>query len=131
VVTTWNAGAERLFGYSADEVVGQSIFSTIVPPERKDELLQVLRRIQQGERIDQFETVRQCKDRRLLPIAVRISPICDMHGEPIGASAIDRDISQQRTVERRRSARLAITQILAQERDTDIAIIDTLVVWDS
>lgn len=127
VVTTWNAGAERLFGYSADEVVGQSIFSTIVPPERKDELLQVLRRTQQGERIDQFETVRQCKDRRLLPIAVRISPICDAHGKPIGASAIDRDISQQRGAERRRSARLAVTQILAQERDIDKATTDTLV----
>ncbi|MCA9144183.1 MAG: PAS domain S-box protein [Planctomycetaceae bacterium] len=127
VVTSWNAGAERLFGYAAEEIVGCSVFATIVPDEKKDELQQVLRRIERGERVDEFETIRQCKDGRRLPIAVRISPIFDAEGKVIGASAIDRDISQQRRAERRRNARLAVTQILAQEKDVNKAITDILV----
>lgn len=127
VVTDWNAGAERLFGYAAEEIVGTSVFSTIVPAERKDELLHLLQRIQRGERTDQFETERQCKDGRKVPIAVRLSPIFDAKAHVIGASAIDRDISEQRRTERQRSARLAVTQILAQERDVEKVIAGTLI----
>ncbi len=102
VVTDWNAGAARLFGFSADETVGKSIFSTIAPPERREELLQVLDRVRQGEHVDQFETIRVSKDGRRIPVSIRISPIRDEHGQILGASAIDRDISRRLAVERRR-----------------------------
>jgi PAS domain S-box-containing protein len=126
VITNWNIGAERLFGFTAQEAVGASAFSTIVPPDRKDELLEVLHRVQHGELVDQFETVRQDKAGRPIPVSIRISPIHDGEGNIVGASAIDRDISQQRTAEQRRNARIAVTQILAQEQDVEKALTDIL-----
>ncbi len=125
-VTDWNAGAERLFGFSVNEVVGKSIFSSIVPPDRKDELMQVLRRVQQGARIDPFESIRRDKAGRRIPVSIRISPILDDEGHVIGASAIDRDITQQRANDRRRNARVSVTQILANEPDAEKAIKDIL-----
>lgn len=115
IVTDWNPGAERLFGYSAAEVVGKPIFQSIVPPERKDELLGMLQRVARGERVEHFESVRRRKNGTLFPVSIRISPIRSADGRVIGASAIDRDISQLQSMEKRRTARLAVTQILAEE----------------
>ena len=103
VVTDWNEGAERLFGYLAEETVGQSIFSTIVPPGREQEVRNVLNQIRQGEAGQHYETLRKCKDGRLLPVSIHISPIYDADGDVIGASAIDRDVSRLWATERRRS----------------------------
>jgi PAS domain S-box-containing protein len=99
VVTDWNAGAERLFGFTPDEAIGRPAFETFVPPDRKQELLDVLDRVQRGERIEHFETVRQHKDGRRLNISIGVSPIQDVGGELLGISAIDRDISDRKRLE--------------------------------
>lgn len=125
-VTDWNSGAEKLFGFTADEAVGSPIFATIVPADRRNELLQVLKRVQRGEGGQQFDTIRKCRDGRMLPVSVRISPILDSEGTAVGVSAIDRDISRQRALERRRNARLSVTQLLARQGDMDNAIREVL-----
>ncbi len=126
VVTGWNRGAERLFGYEAQETLGRPLYETIVPPERKDELLQVLDRVRQGERVDHFETLRVAKDGRRIPVSLRISPIYNAASVAIGASAIERDITQQKQADRLRAVRLAVTQILAEERDVEQATLRML-----
>ena len=122
VVTDWNEAAERLFGYAADEVIGKPIFDTLVPPDRRQELIDALKRVSQGEIVNHFETMRRCKNGRIVPVSIRISPIRDAQGRPVAASAIDRDISRQRAAERRRGARLAVMQILAQPAPVDEAL---------
>jgi PAS domain S-box-containing protein len=94
VITSWNAGAERLFGYTATEAVGQQIF-LIIPDDRRAEEEDVLARLRRGERIDHFETVRQTKDGRRIPISLTVSPIRDDRGNIIGASKVARDISER------------------------------------
>ncbi len=126
VITDWNEGAERLFGYLAEEIAGQSIFSTIVPQGGQQEVCDVLGRIRQGEAGQHYETLRKCKDGRLIPVSIHVSPIQDADGDVIGASAIDRDISLLWETERRRNARLAVTQILAQERSIEKALAEIL-----
>jgi PAS domain S-box-containing protein len=92
IIRSWNAGAERLFGYTEAEAVGQHI-TLIIPPERHEEEQTILDRLRRGERIDHFETVRQAKDGRLLNISLTVSPIHDDAGRVIGASKIARDIT--------------------------------------
>jgi PAS domain S-box-containing protein len=94
-IKSWNRAAERMFGYAADEVIGQSI-RIIVPADRQSEEDDVLRRIQRGEAIDHFETVRQRRDGRSIPISLTVSPIRDRDGRIIGASKIARDISTEK-----------------------------------
>src|ERR1035437_980899 len=92
IITTWNAGAQRILGYTQEEVIGKSI-AIIIPPYRQDEEPRILARLRAGERIDHYETVRMTKDGRLLEISVTISPIKNDRGEIIGASKIARDIT--------------------------------------
>lgn len=110
IVTSWNAAAERMFGYTAEEMVGGPI-STIIPPERGAEEIDILRRISQGERLSHFETVRLHKDGRRIDISATISPLVE-NGRIVGASKIARDISQaleaQREIELQR-AELEVT----------------------
>ncbi|MEQ8786418.1 MAG: PAS domain S-box protein [Pirellulaceae bacterium] len=94
VITSWNAAAERLFGYTAEEAVGQSI-TMIIPPNRLDEEEAILRRIRGGQRLEHYETVRVRKDGRNVFISLTASPIRDSQGRIVGASKIARDISQQ------------------------------------
>src|SRR2546422_6751953 len=105
VVTSWNRGAERLFGYSAAEAVGQHI-SLIIPEDRKAEEDDVLARLRRGERIDHFETVRRAKDGHLVPISLTVSPVRDTRGVVIGASKVARDITERQQSDELR-ARLA------------------------
>jgi PAS domain S-box-containing protein len=95
VITSWNRGAERLFGYTASEAVGQHIF-LIIPTDRRAEEETVLDRLRRGERIDHFETVRQTKDGRFVDISLTVSPITDAHGRIIGASKVARDLTDRR-----------------------------------
>jgi PAS domain S-box-containing protein len=92
IITSWNRSAERLFGYTAAEAVGQSI-TILIPSERLQEEPKILARLKRGERVDHFETVRRRKDGTLLDISLTISPVKDAQGTVIGASKIARDIS--------------------------------------
>ncbi len=99
IVTSWNDSAERIFGYTAAEMIGQSI-SKLIPQERSEEEPQILQRLHRGERVEHFETQRITKDRRLLDISLTISPVKDSQGKIIGASKAARDISQKKHAER-------------------------------
>jgi PAS domain S-box-containing protein len=92
IITSWNNGAERLFGYSADEVIGKSI-TILIPPERQDEEGTILKLIRRGHRIEHYETVRQRKDGSLVDISLTVSPVRDAEGNVVGASKIARDIT--------------------------------------
>lgn len=106
IVTSWNGAAERLFGFTAEEMIGQPV-TRIFPVERSDEELRILERIRRGESIDHYETTRCRKDGSELTVSLTVSPVLDSHGAIIGASKIARDITEQKRVERalRRSER--------------------------
>ena len=96
-ILTWNSGAERLYGHSAEEVKGRAI-SLLIPPDHPDELPEILRRLHQGERIDHYETVRVRKDGERVDVSLSISLIRDEAGLVVGASSIARDISERRRI---------------------------------
>jgi PAS domain S-box-containing protein len=98
VITSWNKGAERLFGYAAEEAVGQNI-TLIIPPERRDEERTILEQLTRGERVDHMETVRMRKDGSLLDVSLTISPMKDVAGRVVGASKLARDITEQKRAE--------------------------------
>ncbi|HXT00748.1 MAG TPA: CheR family methyltransferase [Elusimicrobiota bacterium] len=95
VITSWNQGAERLFGFSEDEAIGKLI-TIIIPPDRLDEEPRILAKLRRGERISHFETVRRRKDRTLLDISATISPIFDANGALVGISKVARDITDRK-----------------------------------
>ena len=98
IITSWNKGAERIFGYQEDEVIGKPV-TVLMPPERYNEEPAILAGIRQGERFDHYETVRKRKDGSLIDISLSISPIKDVQGRIIGASKIGRDITQRKRME--------------------------------
>ena len=95
-ILSWNAAAERMFGYTAEEAIGQSI-RVIIPGDRQSEEDEVLRRIRAGKSVTHFETERLRKNGTLIPISLTISPIFDAENNVIGASKIARDISERKT----------------------------------
>lgn len=99
IINSWNKAAERIFGFTAEEAVGQSI-TMLIPPHLLAEEVSILDRIKRGERIDHFDTIRRRKDGTLLSISLTISPIKNDHGEVVGASKIARDISEREQAER-------------------------------
>ncbi|AFL49822.1 PAS domain S-box-containing protein [Sinorhizobium fredii] len=105
IITSWNKGAERLFGYTADEVVGKSI-TILMPPGYENEEPNILRRIRCGERIDHYQTTRRRKDGSLVDISLTVSPVRDALGRIVGASKIARDITEQRQASETLAARL-------------------------
>ena len=116
VVLSWNKGAERLFGYSASEAIGQSI-TMLIPTDRLSEEQQILERIIRGDRIEHFETVRVCKDGRHIDISLTISPIRDAGGAIIGASKVARDISHRKRLETRNIELREREQLARQEAE--------------
>ena len=98
IVTHWNKGAEDIYGYTAQEMIGKLI-TTLAPPERVDEIPAILRRIRAGERVEYFESVRVTKDKRKLHVSISVSPIHDADGNVVGASTIARNITAQKKVE--------------------------------
>ena len=98
IITSWNGGAQRIFGYAADEVIGKPIM-LLIPADRHDEEVNILARIGRGERIEPYDTVRQRKHGSLIEISVAISPIRDAAGRIIGASKIARDITDRKQAE--------------------------------
>ena len=106
IVTSWNRGAEKIFGYTAREMVGSSIMK-LIPEDRRDEENQILGKIKVGESVEHFETLRQTKDGRLITVSVTASPIKDASGKPIGVSKVARDITERKQAEQ---ARLALEE---------------------
>jgi PAS domain S-box-containing protein len=94
-VISWNRGAERIFGYTAEEMIGQSILR-IIPERLQHEEPEIIRRLKQGERIDHFDTVRVAKDGREIELSITVSPIRDLSGRIVGASKVARDITQRK-----------------------------------
>jgi PAS domain S-box-containing protein len=99
-ITTLNHGAERLFGYTAEELIGKPVI-ILIPPDRHDEETLILDRIRRGECIDHYETIRRHKDGSLIEISLTVSPIKDANGRIIGASKIARDITERRRSQER------------------------------
>jgi len=102
-ITSWNQGAERLFGWTSKEIVGQPI-TTIIPPELRDEEVMILKRIAAGERIDHLETTRKKKTGDMVEVALTISPVRNRDGRIVGASKIAHDITERKLVEARLKA---------------------------
>jgi PAS domain S-box-containing protein len=98
IITSWNRGAERIFGYLAEEVSGKPI-TILIPPERHHEEDVILERIRRGDRVDHFETIRRRKDGNLIDMSLTISPVRDANGKVVGASKIARDISERKRSE--------------------------------
>jgi PAS domain S-box-containing protein len=116
VITNWNRGAERLFGYKAEEAIGRPITTILIPLDRLDEEREILGRIRRGERVDHYETVRRCKDGSLLDISLSVSPLKDAEGKIIGASKIARDITERRRAQERQQ--LLINEIQHRIKNT-------------
>ncbi len=126
IITSWNHGAEKLFGYAAPDVLGQTMLA-LIPPERAEEEAKILARIARGEFIDHFETVRLRKDGTRIDIAATHSPIKDAHGKVVGVSKIARDISERKQAEARLNASLKETRDLraALDEHAIVAITDS------
>jgi PAS domain S-box-containing protein len=125
IVTSWNRAAERLFGYTAEEMIGRPI-AVLAAPGRESEMPAILERIRRGERVDHYDTVRRRKDGTLVEISLTVSPVCDRAGRIVGASKVARDITERRQAERERELRfgelrhrvknlLAMVQALARQ----------------
>src|ERR1041384_926916 len=126
-ITSWNRGAERGYGYSAEEMIGQPV-SILVPPESTDDMEDILARVKFGQRVEHYETVRRRKDGSLIDISLTVSPIFDSEGSLIGASSIARDITERKRAEEKlRAANQSIdarTALLASIVDcSDDAIV--------
>ncbi|MDB6170640.1 MAG: hypothetical protein JWM88_3504 [Verrucomicrobia bacterium] len=98
IITTWNKGAERMFGYTADEIVGKSIY-TLIPLDRASEEETIIARLKRGERLEHYETIRRRKDGSLIDVSLMVSPMRDSAGKIIGASKIARDVTAQKQAE--------------------------------
>ena len=97
-ILSWNRGAERLYGYRSEEIVGRSI-KLLAPPNWEEEIQNILEQLERGQRVESLETVRRCKDGRLVDISLSVSPIRNAKGEIVGASAIARDIGGRKRTE--------------------------------
>ncbi|MDB5127658.1 PAS domain S-box protein [Mucilaginibacter sp.] len=107
IITSWNDSAERTFGYTSAEIVGQSILK-LIPDDRQEEEPMILSRLRGGERVEHFETVRITKDRKLLNVSLTISPVRDAQGNIIGLSKIARDITEKKQEELRKNDFIAM-----------------------
>jgi PAS domain S-box-containing protein len=122
IVTSWNSGAERLFGYSAEEMMGRPI-AILGAPGREAEMPMILERIRQGQRVEHFDTIRRRKDGSLVEISLTVSPVRDSAGRIIGASKIARDISERRLAEEQQ--RLLVAELDHRVKNT-LAVVHSL-----
>jgi PAS domain S-box-containing protein len=119
VITSWNRAAEQLFGWSASEAVGQSIM-ILIPPELRNQEVEILRRLRNGERIEHLETVRRKKSGEQIEVALTISPVIGPSGAVIGASKIARDITERKQVEAKLKAANDHLEERVQERTAEL-----------
>ena len=116
IITSWNRAAEQMYGYSAQEAVGQSI-TLLFPVDRQDEFTKIMEQILQGERVDLYETARQKKDGTILPVSIAVSPIYDSEGQIIGASDIAHDITERKRVEAQEHFLSEVSKVLSSTLD--------------
>jgi PAS domain S-box-containing protein len=131
IVTNWNKGAERLFGYRAEEMIGQPI-ARVIPEDRLEEESQILARLGRGERVDHYETVRRRSDGRLIDVSLSVAPVRDAEGRVIGASKIARDITERKRSDavareaqerlREQAALLELAPVLVRDMDNRIEL---------
>jgi PAS domain S-box-containing protein len=120
-ITSWNAAAQRLFGYTAEEALGQSI-TMLMPEQRHDDMKQILGRIRRGQRVEHYETIRVAKDGRLIPVSLSVSPIRNSDNQVVGAAKIARDITDRRKAEAERERLLGEAQRAIQVRDMFLSV---------
>jgi PAS domain S-box-containing protein len=117
IISSWNQSAERIFGYTAEEAVGQNI-TLIIPPDRRDEETAILERLRRGKRVDHFETVRRRKDGVLINVSITISPVKDDLDRVVGASKVARDITDRKEAEQsRKEAEFAAKLLQVQDAE--------------
>ncbi len=135
-ITSWNPGAERLFGYTASEAIGRPI-SILLPPDRTDEMPRMLTRIEGGAAISHYETERVDKEGRRLDISVGVSPLRDGDGRIVGMATIARDVTERRQAERRMAAQYAVGRVLSESPTVAEAFpkvleaLGTTLLWDA
>src|ERR1041384_211223 len=120
VIRSWNAGATRVFGYSAEEAIGQTVY-LIIPRDRYEEEPKIIAQLLRGERIDHFETVRLRKDGTPIEVSISVSPIKDKSGHIIGAAKVARDISEAKRLQRIQREQKEQLQELATELEAQVA----------
>ncbi|MBR9973218.1 PAS domain-containing protein [Magnetospirillum sulfuroxidans] len=120
VITSWNPGAERLFGFAADEAIGRAM-TILFPRDMEHEERQILERLAKGEAVSHFETVRRHKDGHLIPVSVTISPIRDAEGRVVGASKIARDISEAKKIQAELERHRAHLESLVDQRTAQLS----------
>ena len=120
IVTSWNPAAEAMFGFSADEMIGQSI-RRLVPDDRQTEEDHVLSKIRRGERVEHYETIRRRKDGSMIPVSLTVSPIRNLDGRVIGASKIARDITDRKRAEDERQRLLQLARDASRLKDEFLA----------
>ncbi|HET6469329.1 MAG TPA: PAS domain S-box protein [Geminicoccaceae bacterium] len=122
IVTSWNKAAERLFGYTAEEMIGHKI-AVLAAPGQEEQMPAILERLRRGERVEHFDTVRRRKDGTLVEISLTVSPVRDATGRIVGASKIARDISERRAAERHRQ--LLLSELDHRVRNT-LAVVQAI-----
>lgn len=120
IILTWNKGAERIYGYSSEEMVGQNV-ARLMPPENPSELLEIVDNLRRGERLEHFLTERVRKDGGRIAVSITVSPLYDSAGYVVGASVISRDVTEQKSVAR--------ALALSEERYRSLAFATTQIVW--
>jgi PAS domain S-box-containing protein len=122
-ITSWNHGAERIFGYAPEEIIGKHI-TTLIPTDRHDEETRILARIRAGDRVNHFDTMRRRKDGSLVPISVTVSPVRGAGGTIIGASKVARDISERRRLE---EAQQALSREVNHRSKNLLAVVQSII----
>jgi two-component system, chemotaxis family, CheB/CheR fusion protein len=117
IITSWNKGAERIFGYTAEEIIGRPI-TTLTTPESSDDPMHILERIRKGERVEHYETRRRTKDGRVISVSLTVSPLRDAAGRIVGASKIARDVTEQKRLQE--ELRERTRQLTEAERRKDV-----------
>jgi PAS domain S-box-containing protein len=123
IITSWNKGAEKIYGYTEDEIVGRSI-ATLVPPGIKDEVRRILDKIRIEEHVDHYETLRRRKDGKDISVSLTISPIFDTRGKVVAASTIGRDVSERKLAEENKRHSEELFRLIAENVGDMIAVLD-------